>query len=184
MFDINGLLYIPNYISQAHHDELVTVIDSQPWRGDLARRTQHYGWVYDYKAKKVDPSMYLGALPVWLEHVAAHLNADCLIPAIPDQAIINEYLPGQGIADHIDCTPCFGEVVISLSLSAPVVMALKHDSQTVEVMLEPRSLLVLREESRFDWTHGIAKRKQDSWNGQTLERQRRVSATFRKVIPE
>jgi alkylated DNA repair dioxygenase AlkB len=184
MFEIAGLLYIPNYISQAHHDRLVETIDEQPWRDDLSRRTQHYGWVYDYRAKKVDPSLYLGALPLWLQRIAAHLQSDCLIPATPDQVIINEYHPGQGIADHIDCTPCFGEVVVSLSLSSPVSMDLKRGDQSVPVFLEPCSLLNLRGESRYAWTHGIAKRKQDSLNGQTIERQRRLSATFRKVIAD
>jgi hypothetical protein len=44
MFGISGLLYIPHYISQPHHVFLIEKIDTQPWRGDLARRTQHYGY--------------------------------------------------------------------------------------------------------------------------------------------
>lgn len=33
-----------------------------------------------------------------------------------DQAIINEYLPGQGIAAHVDCEPCFGDEIGVVSL--------------------------------------------------------------------
>jgi alkylated DNA repair dioxygenase AlkB len=181
---IPGLRYLPNYISLPHHAHLIKTIDEQPWRGDLNRRTQHYGYVYDYKAKSVDPSMRLGDLPPWLNRIAAHLCADGLIPELPDQAIVNEYQPGQGIADHIDCTPCFGGIVLSLSLAAPVVMDLKRSSQSVRLLLEPRSLLVLQGEARYHWTHGIAKRKQDSHAGKTITRERRVSVTFRKVVVE
>jgi alkylated DNA repair dioxygenase AlkB len=184
MFGITGLLYIPQYISAEHHDFLIQTIDAQPWRTDLARRTQHYGYVYDYRARRVDPSMYLGELPGWLQRIAAQLHRDGLVPEEPDQAIINEYEPGQGIADHIDCTPCFGDVVISLSLGSPAVMDLKRGETVVPMLLETRSLLVLRDEARYEWTHGIARRKQDVVNGETMVRGRRLSVTFRKVIVE
>jgi alkylated DNA repair dioxygenase AlkB len=182
MFDINGLLYIPRYVSELHHHQLIQTIDTQPWRADLSRRVQHYGYIYDYRAKRIDPSMLLGELPPWLQRISMQLFTDGLIPNIPDQAIINEYKPGQGIADHIDCTPCFGDVIISLSLAAPVIMDLKHNDQTTHILLEPRSLLVLRDEARHQWTHGIARRKQDVINGETIKRVRRLSITFRKVI--
>jgi len=182
MFGITGLLYIPQYISQPHHDFLIDTIDAQEWRGDLARRTQHYGYVYDYRAKSVDPSSRLGDLPSWLQRIAVHLAADGLMSMAPDQAIINEYTPGQGIASHIDCVPCFDEVVISLSLAASVVMDLKQKEHHVPILLEPRSLLMLRGEARYQWTHGIAKRQQDTVNGTVIPRERRLSITFRNVI--
>jgi len=182
MFGISGLLYIPYYSSQQHHDFLIETIEAQPWRGDLARRTQHYGYVYDYRAKSVDPASRLGDLPAWLQRIALQLAADGLMSRAPDQAIINEYAPGQGIASHIDCVPCFDDVVTSLSLAAPVVMDLKYKEQHVPILLEPRSLLVLRGEARYHWTHGIAKRQQDIVNETVIPRERRLSVTFRNVI--
>ena len=182
MYDINGLSYIPQYIGLDHHDRLMETVDKQLWRNDLTRRTQHYGYVYDYRAKTVDISMYLGELPVWLQDMAKHLYDDGLISEIPDQVIINEYQPGQGIADHVDCMPCFGDVIFSLSLGSSVVMDLKQAGKTVQILLEPCSLLVLSGEARYKWTHGIPKRKQDNFVGQIINRKRRISLTFRKVI--
>lgn len=57
MLGIHGLIYVPDYIDTEQHRCLIEMIDAQPWRADLARRTQHYGYVYDYRAKTVDPSM-------------------------------------------------------------------------------------------------------------------------------
>jgi alkylated DNA repair dioxygenase AlkB len=182
MFGIDGVLYIPAYISPQHHDALVTTIDAQLWRGDLARRTQHYGYVYDYRARSVDASAWLGELPPWLARIARQLTADGLVQKVPDQAIINEYLPGQGIADHVDCTPCFDDVIVSLSLGAPVMMDLKRQGKHVAVWLEPRSILVLRGEGRYAWTHGIARRQYDTLDGVRVPRERRLSVTFRTVI--
>lgn len=46
------------------------------------------------------------------------------------------------------------------------------------IYLEPRSLLILKDDARYKWKHGITSRKSD--NG--VKRQKRVSLTFRKVI--
>ena len=181
MFDINGLIYIPSYISQYHHDFLVNTIDQSEWRTNLKRRTQHYGYIYDYKAKRVDASMALGPLPVWLHRIAKQLYLDGLIDCVPDQAIINEYEPGQGIADHVDCEPCFGERIFSLSLCSVVVMDLKCMGQQTPIFLEPCSLLMLSGEARHNYTHGIAARKSDTVGDVKHKRGRRLSITFRKV---
>ena len=98
--------------------------------------------------------------------------------------IINEYFPGQGIANHIDCIPCFGNTVISLSLGSNCVMDFINvlTKQKVEIMLESGSLVILKGESRNNWTHGIAQRKTDNFNGIKTFRKLRISMTFRKVI--
>jgi hypothetical protein len=40
-------------------------------------------------------------------------------------------------------------------------------------------LLVLSDEARYDWEHGIARRKNDRWQGLVVPRARRLSVTFR-----
>jgi hypothetical protein len=54
---IPNLTYLPNFISEKEENELVEIIDSQPWLDDLKRRVQHYGYKYDYKARRIDTSM-------------------------------------------------------------------------------------------------------------------------------
>jgi alkylated DNA repair dioxygenase AlkB len=58
-----------------------------------------------------------------------------------DQAIINEYQPGQGISPHVDCVPCFGPVVAAISLGSDCVMDFTHpeDGTKVAVHLTPGS---------------------------------------------
>ena len=60
---MDGLQYIPGFIDEPYEAELLAAIDAQPWLGDLKRRVQHYGYRYDYKNRRVDPSMVLGPLP-------------------------------------------------------------------------------------------------------------------------
>jgi alkylated DNA repair dioxygenase AlkB len=181
---VKGLSYLPDFITPEQHEVLVQRIDSHPWLTELRRRVQHYGYKYDYKARAVDVSMRLGPLPDWALEIIRQARSRGLTDEEPDQVIVNEYEPGQGIAGHIDCQPCFTGTILSLSLLSPCVMSFKHKQtrQVVPVLLEPRSLVVMQGEARYDWTHGIAARKTDLDGGRRIVRARRLSLTIRKVI--
>jgi alkylated DNA repair dioxygenase AlkB len=181
---VPGLQYLPNYLAQEEHDRLLAIIDQQPWLADLKRRVQHYGYRYDYKSRAVDASQYLGPLPGWLGDVAERLHGASLVARVPDQVIINEYLPGQGISAHVDCEPCFGETVLSLTLGSSCVMVYTSLRSQAEVplLVEPCSLVVMAGEARYHWKHAIPARKTDVYAGKTIGRGRRVSITLRTVI--
>jgi len=89
-------------------------------------------------------------------------------------------LPGLGISSHTDAA-CFGDTVCSLTLGSDVIMNLSKDTTMIEVLLKRCSLLILKEQARYEWQHGIVPRKSDRYFGETLVRQRRVSITFRTV---
>ncbi|MCH2546302.1 MAG: alpha-ketoglutarate-dependent dioxygenase AlkB [Alphaproteobacteria bacterium] len=181
---INGLIYIPNFINPAEETSLLNTIDKHPWLNDLKRRVQHYGWKYDYTARRVDASMQLGLLPEWLADYCQRLYNEGYFPKLPDQVIINEYQPGQGIAPHIDCVPCFEEIIASLSIGSPCVMKFTHPvtGEKTSRLLEPCSLLIFSGEARHQWKHSIASRKTDKYGSQIIHRDRRISLTFRNMI--
>jgi alkylated DNA repair dioxygenase AlkB len=181
---ISGLRYIPEYISQQEEAELALIIDAQSWITELKRRVQHYGYLYDYKARSVTPESYIGPLPDWLTPHAEQLRAGSFFSVSPDQVIVNEYQPGQGIASHVDCVPCFTDTIASLSLCSACVMEFAHieTRQKIPVLLEPRSLVVLAGDARYRWQHTIPHRKSDRYNGAVFPRDRRLSLTFRKIV--
>ncbi len=181
---INGLTYIRNFVDRTTHDDLLRQVDASPWSDALKRRVQHYGYRYDYKARQIDASMAVTPFPPWARLIADLLCVQGLAPHMPDQLIVNEYLPGQGISGHVDCVPCFTDTIISVSLGSACVMEFTHikTRQVASVLLEQGSAVVLRAEARYGWKHGIRARKIDRIEGSTIERARRVSLTFRKVI--
>jgi alkylated DNA repair dioxygenase AlkB len=181
--DVPGLVLLRDWITLADEGALLASIDASPWRDDLKRRVQHHGFRYDYKARAVDESMRLGPLPGWAEELGARILREGLCERAPDQVIVNEYLPGQGISRHVDCVPCFGPTVLSLSLGSPCVMELSapETHEPVLLPLPARSLLVLSGEARTRWAHAIPGRKSDVIAGVRMPRGRRVSLTFRTV---
>jgi alkylated DNA repair dioxygenase AlkB len=180
---ISGLTCISDFITPAEEAALLDTIDQQSWLTDLKRRVQHYGWKYDYTARRVDEAMRLGPMPEWLMDYCRRLYKDGHFPKLPDQVIINEYQPGQGIAPHVDCVPCFDKTIVSLSLGSSCLMEFAHltTGEKVAQLLEPRSLIILSDDARYQRKHGIPARKSDKYAGQTIHRGRRVSLTFRNV---
>lgn len=179
---VPGLQYVASWLDAEYGARLIDHVDKEPWMTSMSRRVQHYGWRYNYKARSVGPDSRIGPLPDWLGPLAVRLFAEGTMERVPDQAIVNEYQPGQGIAAHVDCPPCFGPVVAMLSLSSAIQMdfsALDGSAQHA-LALAPNSLLVLAGESRYRWRHRIAKRRRDPSFG--IVRTRRVSITFRTVV--
>lgn len=178
MFGISGLIYIPEYITSDTETYLFKTINKKKWDNTLSRRVQHYGYRYDYKARTVTPEMYIAVLPKWLNDLAVQLKEDGLSEEVPDQVIVNEYEPGQGISAHIDCEKCFGPRIFSLSLGSAVIMEFTLEGKPKqEVMLDRRSLVMMYGDARSIWKHSIPARLKD--NG--MERGTRISLTFRNV---
>lgn len=177
---VPGLFMLYEPISPAQEQQLLAAVNAGTWNYDLARRTQHFGFRYDYKTRQLPQS--LGPMPEWLRGLAANLG-------LPEtqQVIVNEYTPGQGISAHIDSTSVFGPQVASLSLGSPVIMSFyTHavgggDGERVDVWLPRRSLVILTGDARYRWTHAIAARQSDVVNGERQSRGTRVSLTFRTL---
>lgn len=182
----DGLTYLENYISEDEANRLVQEIDAAPWCTDLKRRVQHYGYRYDYKARQAQREDYLGPLPEVFQQLAQRLTDERHFQSLPDQVIVNEYEPGQGISAHIDCEPCFGATIASLSLLSACVMRFSSQaySRQMDLYLQPASLLILNGDARHVWTHAIPARKTDVIEGQKHRRSRRLSLTFRTMTFE
>jgi alkylated DNA repair dioxygenase AlkB len=230
---VPDLLFIENFVTQEEEEDLMNFLDSQPWNEgptlptspfdpcssstsssssssnspfSIGRRVQHYGFAFNYKTRIVDPNQPLGFLPSAFDFILNRLPT----PFRPDQITVNEYLPGQGIASHVDTHSAFEDGITSLSLCSSVVMDFEcllssSTSQSpstsvsssnyvsgTRVQVEPcaaiknqllpaRSLLVMVGESRYAWKHGIAYRRTDNIAGRIVPRTRRVSLTLRKI---
>lgn len=103
----------------------------------------------------------------------------------PNQLIVNEYQPGQGISEHIDAIEIFGDTIVMISLGSSCIMDFTLEENKKKrkesIFLERRSLLMIQKEARYKWKHSISKRKNDLWDNFPYKRDRRISLTFRNV---
>jgi alkylated DNA repair dioxygenase AlkB len=180
-----GLEYIKDFLDTDRQEYYLNQIDLLPWHTGLKRRVQHYGYTYNYKTKRVNASEDVILLPNWAMELSTIIYELDISPYLANQVIINEYLPGQGIASHIDSPSSFADIIISISLGSQCIMNFDCDGKEREnILLNPGSLLKLSGEARYKWKHSISSRKTDYYEGIKFARSRRVSITLRKVILE
>jgi alkylated DNA repair dioxygenase AlkB len=201
---IGGLEYYPNFFTAQEQEELLKLIDSQPWQsGIIARRQQFYGEIYyhtSFKSSRLQPNAVGGeendkesagcdsnnekdsicqssstsqgislkesGMQAWLERTRPFFPSD---QPLPSQVLINEYRNNMGIASHFEDFEAFGPIIVTISLVQPVYMTLKKPTQKtngcddyhdiVKILLEPGSLLVMKDETRYEYRHGIGKSK-------------------------
>jgi alkylated DNA repair dioxygenase AlkB len=184
---VPGLFHVEDWLPADVREALLAAIDAAEWSTGLRRRVQHYGHRYDYGRRDVVSTSGAATappLPGWARELAGRLVGDGFMDRVADQAIVNEYLPGQGISQHVDCVPCFGPVVAAVSLGSACVMDFTPPSEEtakVEVWLNPGSLVVMTGPARYAWRHSIAARKSDPHPDGRLRRGRRVSVTYRTI---
>jgi alkylated DNA repair dioxygenase AlkB len=173
-----GLDYRENFLSDFEEAELISWIDSHPWNTEYSRRRQFYGRSYK------DPSVET-PIPSLFQILAKRLLDEGLVTTLPDHVLINDYLPGQGIAAHLDEMPHPDSQVVTISLldTYPMEFARIGSSEKVEQWLQRRSVAVMNGASRTEWTHEILKRKADLVQGGGRRvRGRRVSITYRTML--
>ena len=183
--DVPGMHYLSTFLTPAEEAEFIHRIyeNEDAWLTDLSRRVQHYGWRYDYSERTITADMRIGPLPDWLQNLAQRLYETGLFERPPEQVIVNEYEPGQGIAMHTDHSG-FGAAVAMVSLGDEWQMDFSRSDGDTEakshMMLERGSALILTDDARKKWRHGIAKRLTEGPHRER-KRRRRVSLTFRTV---
>jgi alkylated DNA repair dioxygenase AlkB len=140
----------------------------QGWVGK--RRTQSFGWRYDF-----DDATFMPAdpLPHWL--LPLRDKAAAFARVAPDEfvhVLLARYDPGAGIGWHRD-RPVF-ETVLGVSLGAPATLRFRQRTDSgfrrASAQLDPRSAYLLSGEVRHQWEHSIAP-------GEAL----RFSITFRTL---
>lgn len=88
------------------------------------------------------------------------------------------------IKPHVDSIKFCGCTIAGLSLLSDSVMRLvKEDapSEWLDLLLPRRSLYILRNEARYNFTHEILKDEESVFNGQRVPRLRRISVICRNL---
>ena len=169
-----GVTYLPNYVTREAEQQLISAVEAGPWDQSYARRRKQYGKLYDGGTGA--PLL----MPGWLIRLMVRMVSDGVLPYRPEHALVNEYLPGQGIADHVDRADAPGGRVLSLSLGSGAQMRFTEPAGRRHVIyLEPRSVVMFQGAARDSWSHGIPGRLSDPHHGLSVPRERRISITVR-----
>src|SRR5690554_7641906 len=98
---VPGLLVYPDFIDRSMEDALIDEIGAQVWVVDYDRKLQYYGYRNELESP-YDLVKFPVPLPPLINSLADKIVEGKVLSSQPDQVIINEYLPGQGIRPHKD----------------------------------------------------------------------------------
>jgi len=169
---IPGLFIHNGYLNEQQQKELLNYIDSVEWSNDLKRKTQHYGGRYDYVKRKVLNDRVLSfEKDAPLNNLRNNL-VELFDGKLPDQCIVNEYLSGQSISQHIDAK-CFGPIIVTVSLGDYTNFVMSKNDEKVNIKLNGGDLLILKNDARHLWKHQTTPVYDKNY--------RRVSITFRTI---
>uniref|UniRef100_A0A3Q3ETZ6 AlkB homolog 6 n=1 Tax=Kryptolebias marmoratus TaxID=37003 RepID=A0A3Q3ETZ6_KRYMA len=197
--------YIPDFISEEEEACLLQQVYKSPktkWTQLSGRRLQNWGGSPHPKGMLVEN------IPDWLRTYCDRISSlGAFSGRTANHVLVNEYKAGEGIMPHED-GPLYHPTVSTISLGShalldfyrPVGSQEGAAPQTEEnrfvfsLLLRPRSLLLLQDETYLRLLHGIRGRGQDPLTdqvvnlpaaraqpGETLTRGTRVSLTIRHV---
>ncbi|TMW48579.1 hypothetical protein DOY81_006334 [Sarcophaga bullata] len=212
------VMYIPNFITSDEEQRILSQIDRAPkpkWTQLLNRRLINYGGIPHPNG------MVAEEIPEWLQNFVDKINnLNIFESQKANHVLVNEYLPGQGIMPHTD-GPLFYPTISTISCGSHTVLEFskrekvldeenieltERDIETMDMsvtrnvlfklILEPRSLLILKDSLYNDYLHSISEIDQDilcdricnyencetSYKmGDCLKRGTRISLTIRNV---
>ena len=119
------------------------------------RRVVSFGLHYDFNVGSVSEMEAIPAFLLPLREMAADVAG--IDPAELGHVLVTEYTPGAGIGWHRE-RPVFQDV-IGISLVSPCRFRFRRrrgdDWERASLILEPRSIYLLRGPSRTQWQHSI-----------------------------
>jgi len=184
--NIEGLYFCKDFLEEEQANSIAHKLLSHEknWRGVSAcptsRRVLQFGKMYAYAG---EAPQFAHPIPFEFQEIA-----DAVSRTLPfehaafSQMIVNEYTPGQGITPHIDNVHHFGDTVACITVGGGVDVDFSREGfENHRLYADHRSLYVMTGDARFKWKHGIAMRKTDTREGNTVARELRYSLTFRSV---
>ncbi|PIF78721.1 alkylated DNA repair dioxygenase AlkB [Variovorax sp. 54] len=160
---IEGLRYEPEFLSRDEEADLLRIVQGLPLKEmrykeyTARRRGTSFGGSYDFDTHRLKPG---APLPEVLHPLRAKAAAWAgVAPEDFTHLLIAEYRPGTPLGWHRD-VPDF-EDIVGVSLHGDAVMQFRpyvpaSGPAALEVLIEPRSVYLLRGPARWAWQHAIA----------------------------
>jgi alkylated DNA repair dioxygenase AlkB len=156
-----GFRYAAELISVDQESDLIRAIGTLSlkefeFQGYLAKRkVTSFGWHYDFGERELRQTCSIPDFLLPLRTDAASFAG--IAPHDLSHALVTEYSPGTPIGWHRD-RPVFGDVV-GVSLRSACTFRFRQKTgekwKRHSLILEPRSVYLLRGASRTDWEHSI-----------------------------
>lgn len=173
--------YIPNFITVEEEKLLIHNIEktsSVRWTQLKNRRLINYGGVPTQKG------MIAEEIPGYLQAYLDRINEQRIFGELKaNHILLNEYRAAQGIMPHFD-GPLFHDTITTISVGSHTVLEFHKQNAEGEgsvlefkLLVEPRSLLVLKDDLYHGYMHSISELETDDLTDPLLKNNNNISAS-------
>lgn len=145
-----GLVLVENFLT---HQEELDILSHIPETISVNKHTRNsirrYGSKMPYK-NQIESEV----IPDYLDRLSQKIFDTGYLVVKPNSVSINEYLTGNAIAPHIDSIES-GSIISIISLLSEATMCFSLNNKEYTVVIQPRSLIQLKDEIRYKWKHAI-----------------------------
>ena len=188
---LDGIKVYQEFISTDEEKYLINELDKCNWKmSQSGRRKQDFGPQVNFKRKKVKVGSFSG-FPSYCKFLLDRMKKlDSLLQFHAVELCNLEYMAerGSSIDPHIDDTWLWGEQLITINLLSNTILTLnspkgksndgitnKSSCSEVQILMPARSLVIIEDDARYLWMHGI-KREHVG--------EKRIAMTFRNLSNE
>jgi len=179
---IEGLTFIPDFITESEEQTLLQLSRGWQWDQEVStRQTAQFGFHYEYASQTIREGREWPAEVKWLRD---RLLEAGIFDELPNEMIATKLTPPHGFGGHIDHVLHFGPTVVILGMQAEVNFVFYDMERRFkqELRSERRSLIVLQGEARYKYHHAIREGIEDEWKNHIWARGIRISLTLRTML--
>lgn len=146
-----GLILIPDFLTEDDEANIVSNIPESKIHKRSSQRNsiKRFGSNVPYKNQ-----IESNTIPDFLDQIAQKIVDAGLLTIKPNSVSINEYLTGNAIEPHIDSIES-GPIITIVSLLSDATMVLANGKEKHEIIVPKQSILQLKDDIRYKWTHAI-----------------------------
>ena len=99
-------------------------------------------------------------MPPLIRALSEKLVGKNIVQLQPDQVIVNEYVPGEGIRPHKD-RDYYENQICGVNLGSGCIMRFirGNNQEVIDIEVPQRSVYVMQDDARKKWKHAIPSRK-------------------------
>lgn len=155
-----SLTKLPDYVSKRLEQLVIRIPQSSKEVAPGERLVFQSGdFKYNYKARSVYKNQLYSQHKDFITTILTEIkNLNGILLGTAKNIIVNEYQKGQSIAKHVDHPLAFGNQILIISLFSSCTMyfqSIDDIKQRVALTIPQNSLLILRDDLRYKWSHEI-----------------------------
>jgi len=173
---IPGLSYYKDFITRDEEEYLLAYISNIEYTKEFGRDIKYYGFPYSYKKSMVDIRDFKYPIPEPLNIIYNKLGVDL------NQLLI-EHLPINKFYTFPIHSNIFSNNIMTISLGGNCVIKFQNkiSNKEFEILVKRRSLLLISDECRKEWSYTINTNKSHMFNHRKVKRNNRYTLTYKNI---